>query len=79
MKPSIQNQRSICIAKIALAESIDSSKSVADLLNSGFIKGAQAALRLLNRRLALQQAKSSTLDGHAVLITRQRRYAEMEH
>jgi hypothetical protein len=76
MLSKLLTQRAICASRIALAESIRSSKTALDPIDVAFIKGAKAAMKLLNNRLAAEPAQSSMLTGDAVSITRVTRYTE---
>ena len=78
MSSNLLTQRAICASRIALAESIRSSKIALDPTDTAFIKGAKAAMKLLNKRLAAERVQSAVLAGDAVSITRVTRYAEMQ-
>ena len=78
MPSKLLTQRAICASKIALAESIRSSKIALDPTDAAFIKGANAAMRLLNKRLEANSNPSAHFSRDAVLITRVTHYAEMQ-
>lgn len=78
MPSKLLTQRAKCASQIALAESIRSSKIALDPLDTAYLKGAKAALKLLNKRLAAERAQSAMLAGDAVSITRVTSYAEMQ-
>jgi hypothetical protein len=78
MSSKLLTQRAICASRSALAESIRSSKIALDPTDTAFIKGAKAAMKLLNKRLAAERSQSAMLAGDAVSITRVTRYAEMQ-
>ena len=78
MPSKLLTLRAKCASQIALAESIRSSKITLDPLDTAYLKGAKAAMKLLNKRLAAERAQSALLAGDAVSITRVTRYAEMQ-
>lgn len=78
MSSKLLAQRAKCASQIALAESIRSSKIALDPLDTAYLKGAKAAMKLLNKRLATERAQSAMLAGDAVSITRVTCYAEMQ-
>ena len=78
MSSNLLTKRAICASEIALAESIRSSKVVPHPMNLAYLTGAKAAMKLLNKRLADQRVKSSSLAGDVVVITRETQYAEMQ-
>lgn len=67
-----------CASQIALAESIRSSKIALDPVDAAYLKGAKAAMKLLNKRLAAEHGQSGDLDAQAISITRVTRYEEMQ-
>ena len=77
MPSKLLTQRAICASRITLAESIRSSKIELDPADAAFIKGAKAAMSLLNKKLAGERAQSAFLGG-GVTITRVTQYAEMQ-
>ena len=78
MPSKLLTQRAKCASQIALAESIRSSKIALDPLDTAYLKGAKAAMKLLNKRLAAERTGSGMLASDAVSITRVTRYAEMQ-
>lgn len=78
MSSKLLTQRAICASRIALAESIRSSKIALDPTDTAFIKGAKAAMKLLNKRLSVERVQSALLGGSDVSITRETHYAEMQ-
>ncbi len=78
MPLKLLTQGAICASRIALAESIRSSKIALDPTDAAFIKGAKAAMKLLNKRLAVERVQSALLGGSDVSIPRETHYAEMQ-
>ena len=78
MPSKLLTQRAKCASQIALAESIRSSRIALDPLDTAYLKGAKAAMKLLNKRLAAERTQSAMLAGDAVSITRVTCYAEMQ-
>ena len=71
-------QRAKCASEIALAESIRSSKIALDPVDAAYLKGAKAAMKLLNKRVTAERGQSGDLDVQAISISRVTRYAAMQ-
>lgn len=79
MSSILLTQRAKCASQIAFAESIRSSKIAVDPVDTEYLKGAKAAMKLLNKRLAAERGQSGDLDVQAISITPVTRYVEMQN
>ena len=78
MSSILLTQRAKCASEIALAESIRSSKIALDPVDAAYLKGAKAAMKLLNKRVTAERGQSGDLDVQAISISRVTRYAAMQ-
>jgi hypothetical protein len=75
MTAALERKCAMCASEIALAESIRTSRVVPDPLNVAYLKGAKAAMKLLDKKLSGLQAMPASFPKNDVLITRSTRYA----